>query len=73
MSGKAKQGIDYTLTGTPGQVTILAGQSAATILLHAVADHVKERNETAIITLTNGIGYKLSTHSKATVTIVNGL
>jgi hypothetical protein len=72
MSGKAQQGIDYTLAGTPGQVTILAGQSSATVVLHAVADHVAERNETAIMTLTNGTGYKLSTHPKATLTIVNG-
>jgi hypothetical protein len=73
MSGKAQQGIDYTLTGTPGQVTILAGQSAATVLLHAVADHVTEGNETAIMTLIKSTGYKLSAHPKTTVTIVNGL
>ena len=72
MSGKAQQGIDYTLNGTPGQVTISSGQSSATVTLHAVADHVQERNESAIMTLTNGAGYKLPTHPKATVTIVNG-
>jgi hypothetical protein len=47
--GTAQQGSDYTLAGTPGQVTIPAGQSSATVLLHSVADHVKEKNQTATI------------------------
>jgi hypothetical protein len=72
MRGTAQQGSDYTLDGTPGQVTIPAGQSSATIVLHAVADHVKERNETVTMILVNGTGYKLPKRAKATVTIVNG-
>jgi hypothetical protein len=72
MRGTALQGSDYTLSGTAGQVTIPAGQSSATVLLHAVADHVKETNETATMVLTSGTGYKIPKRAKATLTIVNG-
>ena len=33
MSGNAVLGTDYTLNGTPGQVTIPMGQSSATVIL----------------------------------------
>lgn len=72
MRGGAQIGRDYTLSGNPGSITIPAGQSSATISLHAVADHVRERNETAIMALASGSGYKLSSQVKATLTIVNG-
>jgi hypothetical protein len=71
MTGKAKKGIDYTLSGISGQATMSTGQSSANVVLHAVADHVNENSETAVMTLTNGTGYKLSTHLKATLTITN--
>ena len=70
--GTATRGSDYVLDGTPGQVTIPAGQSSATVTLHSIADHVNERNETASLILTSGSGYKLPKRSKAVVTIVNG-
>jgi hypothetical protein len=35
MSGNAKMGVDYTLNGTRGQVTILPGHSSATVTLHS--------------------------------------
>jgi hypothetical protein len=69
--GTATLSSDYTVSGTPGQVTIPAGQTAATIVLHSIADHVKERNETASLLLTSGSGYKLPKRPKAVVTIVN--
>jgi hypothetical protein len=72
MRGSAQTGRDYTLSGNPGSITIPAGQSFATISLHAIADHVKERNETAIMALVSGSGYKLSGQANATLTIVNG-
>jgi hypothetical protein len=72
MRGTALQGSDYMLTGTAGQVTIPAGQSSATVLLHAVADHIKETSETATMVLTSGTGYKIPKRAKATLTIVNG-
>jgi hypothetical protein len=72
MGGTAQHGSDYTLGGPPDQVTIPAGQSSATVVLHTVADHVKERNQTAIMVLRNGAGYKLPRRAKAALTIVNG-
>jgi hypothetical protein len=72
MSGTAQLGSDFTLSGTPGQVTISAGQSSATVVLHTIAEHVKERNENATMSLTSGTSYKLSRRSRATLTIVNG-
>ncbi len=74
MRGTAINGTDYTLSGTPGQVTITSGQNSATVTLHSIADHVKERNETAIMAVSAGSGYKLPKRgAKATVTIINGL
>jgi M6 family metalloprotease-like protein len=63
MSGKAKLNTDYTLTGTPGQVTILAGQSSAIVTLNAVLDGAKEKKETAIMTLQPGDGYTFVNNS----------
>jgi hypothetical protein len=71
MRGSALNGIDYTLSGPGGQVTIPAGQSAATITLHAIADHVKEKNETVVMALAVGSGYKIPRRAKATLTIIN--
>lgn len=72
VGGKAQQGTDYTLNGTPGQVTIPAGQSSAAIVLHAIADHVGERNENVSLIFMQGTGYKVPRRAKATLTIVNG-
>ena len=73
MRGTAINGTDYTLDGTSGQVTFAAGTNSATVTLHSVADHVKERNETAIMVPSSGVGYKLPKHgTKATLTIQNG-
>jgi hypothetical protein len=72
MRGTAFNGSDYTLSGSSGQVTIAAGQRSATITLHSIADHVKERNETAVMALATGSGYKIPKSAKATVTILNG-
>jgi hypothetical protein len=71
MRGTAQRGTDYGLDGTPGGVTIPAGQSSATVVLHAVADQMKEKSETATMILTNGTGYKLPKRPKATLTIAN--
>jgi cell division septation protein DedD len=72
MRGTAVEGSDYSLGGISGQVTIPAGQSSATVGLHPIADQVKERNETATMRLTNGIGYRLPKRPKASLTILNG-
>ena len=73
MRGTAINGTDYTLSGAAGQVTFAAGSNSAIVTLHSIADHVKERNETAIMVPSNGVGYKLPKHgTKATLTIING-
>jgi uncharacterized protein (UPF0264 family) len=72
MRGTALNGTDYILNGTSGQVTIAAGQNSASVTLHSIADHVKERNETAVMALVSGTGYKIPKSAKATLTIFNG-
>lgn len=42
MKGKAKMGIDYTLSGTPGRAFIPAGQGATTVVLHALYNSRKK-------------------------------
>jgi hypothetical protein len=56
MSGSAVLGTDYTLSGPPGQVTIPAGQTFATVILHAQRNVKKN----AIMTLIPGPNYFLS-------------
>lgn len=73
MRGTALNGTDYTLNGTSGQVAINAGQNSATVTIHSIADHVKERNETAIMAVSAGSGYELPKRgTKTTLTILNG-
>lgn len=73
MRGTALNGSDYTLNGIPGRVTIAAGQNSATITLHSIADHVREKTESAIAVLASGSGYKIPrSGAKATLAILNG-
>ncbi len=62
MSGNAILGSDYTLSGTPGQVTIPAGSSTGTVTLTANSPHAKK--VTAQMNLTSGNGYVLSNKAK---------
>jgi hypothetical protein len=71
MSGKATQGSDYTLSGPLGAITIAGGASSATVVLHAIADHVSEKKETATMTLTSSPGYNLAKPKKATAKILD--
>jgi PKD repeat protein len=68
MSGSASLGSDYTLNGTPGQVTIAAGQPSGSVTLNAVSGRGKKK-KTATMTLQSGSGYKVGKANKATVTI----
>jgi hypothetical protein len=68
MSGSASLGTDYTLSGTPGEVTIPAGQSSASVTLIASSSNAKKK-KTATMTLQSGASYKLGKPKKATVTI----
>jgi hypothetical protein len=70
MSGTATNGTDYTLSGTPNQVTIPAGQSSATVTLTSILDQVTEGTETAIMTLQPGRGYKVGRNNQATLSII---
>jgi len=73
MRGTAINGIDYTLGGTLGQVTIGAGQKSVTVSIHSIADHMKEKSETAAMALASGTGYKIPKRgAKATLTVLNG-
>ncbi len=65
---EATQGVDYTLSGTPGQVTIPAGQFSGTVTLHAL-NNPPDGSESAIMTLNPGAGYNLSSAKSATVVI----
>ena len=79
MTGKATQGSDYTMSGTPGQILIPAGSNFDSVTLSAIADNVKEKKETAIMTLQPGSGYDFASSGKkkkskgpsATVTITD--
>ena len=73
MRGTAFDGSDYTLNGTSGSATIAAGQRSVTVTLHSIADHVREKSETAVMALVTGSGYKIpKSGAKATLTILNG-
>ena len=70
MTGTATNGTDYTLSGTPNQVTIPAGQSSAAVTLISQLDQITEGTETAIMTLQRGRGYKLGQNREATLSII---
>jgi hypothetical protein len=61
---------DFTVS--PSSFVIPAGQTAASIDLHAVVDAAKEKSETVTIKLVKGPGYKVPPNSKASVTIIDG-
>ncbi len=69
VGGTATSGADYAALA--GTVTIPAGQTSATINITPVYDLLTEENETVILTLTAGPGYRVDTARAATVTIAN--
>ena len=69
MKGTANNGTDYTLSGTPGQVTIPANATSATVTLQSVSDDSEEGTETAKMVLQAGSGYTLSANDTAKVNI----
>jgi hypothetical protein len=73
MSGSAKLGSDYTLSGNPGEVVIEAGQTSGFVTLHATTGATsgkKKKNKMATMLLQSGTGYKVSKPKKAMVTII---
>ncbi|NCU28084.1 MAG: DUF1566 domain-containing protein [Candidatus Moranbacteria bacterium] len=69
VSGTASAEADYSLTGN--SVTILQGETEASIDLTIVDDTRKEDNETVIVTLTDITGANLSTNTTYTYAIVD--
>jgi hypothetical protein len=51
MTGTAQFGTDYTLNGVFGEADIPAGASSTTVVLQALTDTIKEKNEKATMKL----------------------
>jgi len=74
IAGNAHLGTDYTLSGTPGQVVIPAGQSSIDIIFTALSDPAKEKAEKAKLTLTPNSAYRMPTQSgKSAVIKINNV
>jgi hypothetical protein len=69
ISGKARLGIDYTLSGTPGRVTIPADQMSATVTLHAL-DNSRRHAAPAKMTMQPGSAYTVGNPHKQTVSLL---
>ena len=67
MSGNAIQGSMYSLDGTPGTVTLQAGQTSATVTLTELS--AARRAKTATMLLNAGTGYILSQPTSASVVL----
>lgn len=71
LSGTARRPADYSLSNNTGQVVIPAGSTSANVVVHALTDQVRDRNETVIMTLSNGAGFKLSSNKKKATIKIN--
>ncbi|MEO8616777.1 MAG: Calx-beta domain-containing protein [Luteolibacter sp.] len=77
VGGTATNATDYTASGaasfTPssGTATFPAGSATTSVTLTPMNDSLVENDETAVITLTSGMGYTVAAPSTATATIVN--
>jgi hypothetical protein len=72
--GTAALGTDYTLSDdmpASGQIVIPIGSDSAFILLTSIADHVPEKKETVMMTLSAGSNYKLTAKKKAKFKIID--
>jgi sugar lactone lactonase YvrE len=67
MAGRAKLDRHYTLSGSPGQVTIPAGANSADVILTCL--RANRRPKTATMVAVPGATYNLSASSSASVTI----
>jgi hypothetical protein len=59
ITGTAVLGLDYTLDGPVGEVVIPAGETSATIQLHAYPDVGSTKAKTAKLKLSPGAGYRV--------------
>jgi hypothetical protein len=73
MAGNARLGTDYTLSGTPGEAVIPAGQSSINVILTALPDTANEKAEKAKVTLRPNSAYRIpaKTGKSATIKITN--
>lgn len=77
VSGTGLFGTDYTQSGaaafaaTSGSVTILAGNSSATVVIDPTADSTVEAHESVVLTVSANAAYQLGTPIVATGTITN--
>jgi len=71
MQGNAILGTHYTLSGTPGQITIPTGRSSVSVALTALRTKLNQGSQTATMVIATGTGYKLSANYKTYVTITN--
>lgn len=75
LTGTATVGDDYSLTTNgntiPSPLIIPAGQASINVTLTATDDAAQESSETAVLTVTSGVGYTVGNPSSATVTIVD--
>jgi Ca2+-binding RTX toxin-like protein len=69
ISGTATNGSDYA--ALPTSIAFAAGLSTATVIVDPTADTIVESNETVILTLASGTGYKVGTTTPVTGTITN--
>ena len=70
MNGTAIFGVDYSLSGIFGKITIPAGKTSATVTITALKNLARKTNRTAPMTIVNGPGYFTTTgFNTATVTI----
>lgn len=65
MGGNATLDKNYSLSGTPGQVTIPGGASSATVTLSVLS--IGDGGKTATMILASGSGYTVSSPSSASV------
>ena len=68
-TGTATNGTDYT--SIANSVTILSGQTTATVTVTPVDDSAAEGDETVILTISSSTNYFTGTPSSATVTIID--
>ena len=69
MSGSAGMGAQYTLSGTPGQAVIAAGDSSASLTLNSIPNSISRGRLKAKLTLISGPSYRVSRPKAAVVTI----
>jgi hypothetical protein len=70
MSGKARSGTNYTLSGVSGEADIPAGASSTTVTLHALNAPMRRKSARATMTIMPGPDYTLSNPKRASVAIV---